>query len=235
MTSNEILAELKSQGNEGYKKIMMIHGAKEPIFGVKIEYLKKIQKRVKMDYQLALDLYDSGVSDAMYLAGLIADDMRMTKKDLQKWVAKAYCSMHSEYTVPWVASASQHGWALANEWVESAKEHVAAAGWSTLASLVATKNDDELDIPALKKLLQRVQKSMHKAPNRVRYAMNGFVISVGSAVTDLHEPAIQTARKIGKVSVDMGGTACKVPDAEEYIDKVAQRGAIGKKRKSAKC
>ena len=36
--------------------------------------LKKYQKRIKKDYQLSLDLYDSGVSDAMYLAGLIADE-----------------------------------------------------------------------------------------------------------------------------------------------------------------
>ena len=46
--------------------------------------MKKIQKRVKMDYQLALDLYDTGIADAMYLAGLIADDAKMTRKDLQK-------------------------------------------------------------------------------------------------------------------------------------------------------
>jgi hypothetical protein len=36
-----------------------------------VEELKKIQKRIKKDYQLALDLYDTGIYDAMYLAGLI--------------------------------------------------------------------------------------------------------------------------------------------------------------------
>jgi hypothetical protein len=33
----------------------------------------------------------------------------------------------------------------------------------------------------------------------------------------------------------MGDTACKVPFAPDYIRKVNQRGAIGKKRKTAKC
>ena len=69
--------------------MMFNHGVKEPIFGVKIEDMKKIQKRIKKDYQLALDLYDTGIYDAMYLAGLIADDAKMTKKDLQHWVDKA--------------------------------------------------------------------------------------------------------------------------------------------------
>jgi hypothetical protein len=57
---------------------------------VAISELKKFQKRIKKDYQLALDLYDTGNYDAMYLAGLIADDARMTRKDLQRWVEKAY-------------------------------------------------------------------------------------------------------------------------------------------------
>src|SRR4051812_13214860 len=87
-TAKAILDEIKPLGNEGYKKIMLRHGAAEPIYGVKIEELKKIQKRIKKDYRLALDLYDTGVYDAMYLAGLIADDGQMTKKDLQRWVTK---------------------------------------------------------------------------------------------------------------------------------------------------
>ena len=65
------------------------HGVQEPFFGVKIGDMKKIQKRIKKDYQLALDLYDTGNYDAMYLAGLIADDARMTKKDLNQWVKMA--------------------------------------------------------------------------------------------------------------------------------------------------
>src|ERR1700738_5427219 len=102
MTAKDIVAELKKFGTEQTKKMWIKHGAKEPCLGVKVEDMKKIQKRVKMDYQLALDLYDTGISDAMYLAGLIADDAKMTKKDLQRWVEKAYCGLHSEYTVPWV-------------------------------------------------------------------------------------------------------------------------------------
>ena len=70
--------------------------------------LKKIQKRIKKDYKLALDLYKTGNYDAMYLAGLITDDERMTKMDLKRWVTKAYAGALSGYTVPWVAAGSQH-------------------------------------------------------------------------------------------------------------------------------
>jgi 3-methyladenine DNA glycosylase AlkD len=213
----------------------MNHGIKEPFFGVKIEDMKKIVKRVKQDYQLALDLYDTGIFDAMYLAGLIADDMKMTRKDLQHWVDRAYCGMLSEYTVPWVASGSNHGWDLALDWIESKKDTVAAAGWATLTSLAATKEDEQLELATYKRLLDRVGKTIHDQPNRVRYAMNGFVIGVGSYIKSLTKTALETAKKMGTVEVDMGGTACKVPAVAEYIKKVEARGTIGKKRKSAKC
>jgi 3-methyladenine DNA glycosylase AlkD len=202
---------------------------------VKVEDLKKFQKRIKTDYQLALDLYDTGIYDAMYLAGLIADDARMTRKDLRRWVERANCPALSEYTVAWVAAGSTHGRELALEWIDSRKEGVAASGWATLGGLVATREDSELDLAELKQLLKRVQETIHQQPNRVRYAMNGFVIAVGSYVRALTDAALQTAAKMGPLTVDMGGTACKVPSAAEYIQKVQKRGAIGKKRKTMKC
>jgi 3-methyladenine DNA glycosylase AlkD len=235
MTAMKIVDELKALGSDSIKKVLMKHGAQEPFFGVKIEHLKKIQKRIKMDYELALELYDTGISDAMYLAGLIADDARMTKKDLQRWADGAYWNMLSAYTVPWVAAGSPHGHELALKWIDSKKANLATAGWSTFSSLVATKDDDDLDIAELKKLLKRVEKTIHQQPDQVRYVMNGFVIAVGSYVKELTEAAKETAEKIGEVKVDMGDTSCKVPYASDYIKKVEDRGMIGKKRKTAKC
>lgn len=233
MSATQILDELKAMGTPQTKKTWMNHGAKEPCFGVKVEDMKKIQKRVKVDYKLALELYDSGVADAQYLAGLIADDAKMTKKDLQKWVKTARWSMVSEFTVPWVASGSPHGREIALEWIESKDDAIAAAGWQTYSSLVAIKEDEDLDFGEIKKLLQRVAKTIHEQPNRVKYVMNGFMIAVGGWVMPLHKLALDTAEKVGKVEVDLVGS-CKIPFAPEYIKKTAAR-TKGKKRKSPKC
>ena len=235
MTANDILDELKPLGSDSYKKILFRYGIQEPVFGVKIEHLKKIQKRVKKDYQLALDLYDTGVYDAMYLAGLIADDQKMTKKDLRKWAKNGNSASLCGFTVAWVAAESNHGRELALEWIDSENENVASAGWATLAGIVALEDDADLDLAELKRLLTRAQKTIHNEKNHVRYVMNSFVIAVGSYVKPLSDLAIQTAKKIGAVTVDMGDTACKVPSAAEYIKKIEKRGAIGKKRKTVKC
>lgn len=234
-TAKEILADLKKRGSETYRNTMLKHGMQEPIYGVKIEYLKTYQKTIKHDYELAKELFASGIYDAMYLAGLIADDKQMSKADLQSWVKNAKSSGIAEYTVPWVAAESNHGWELGLQWIDAKQEGIASSGWATLSSLVAIKPDEELDLAALKKLLQRVEKSIHDQPNRVRYCMNNFVIAVGSYVKPLTEFCIQVAGKISPVAVDMRGTCCKIPLAEETINKVKKRGTLGKKRKSTKC
>ena len=202
---------------------------------MKIEYLKKIQKRIKKDHALALALYETGISDAMYLAALIADPSKMTKRQLDKWAKNAYWYMLSEYAVAWVASESPAGMEVAANWIESPKENIASSGWSTLASIVAIKPDEELDLAQIEKLLDRVQREVHSAPNRVRYTMNGFLIAVGCYVTPLAPKAISVAKAIGTVAVDMGGTACKVPNVVDYIKKVEKMGRQGRKRKTAMC
>jgi len=99
MTFEEIMRFLKEHENPGGKKVLMRHGARDPFYGVRIADLKKIVKKVKKNHELAMKLYATGNSDAMYLAGLIADESRMSKPDLQSWVKDAYWYMLSEVAV----------------------------------------------------------------------------------------------------------------------------------------
>lgn len=233
MTTHEIMAQLEAFGNASTKKTLMSHGAKEPLYGVKVEDLKKILKKTKKNHALSLELYSTGNSDAMYLAALMADETQMTEEQLDEWVDQAYWFYLNEFAVPWVAAETPFGFNLGLKWIDSTKETTAAAGWGTLASIASLKS--ELDFEVYSRLLDRVEKEIHTAPNRVRYVMNGFLIAIGGAVPELNAKALAIAAKVGIVRVDMGGTACKVPLATEYIHKVMDKGALGKKRKSARC
>lgn len=236
MTTKQVLDEIKKSGSESTKKTLIKHGAKEPFYGVKIEDLKKIQKKIKENnQQIAIELYESGIGDAQYLAGLMADGSKMNKKQLQSWVEGALWNMISEYSVPWVACENEDAPAIALKWIDSSNPNIATSGWNTFSSIAATWPDEELDIALFRKLLKRVEKDIGKAPNRVRYCMNSFVIAAGSYIKDLTKEATETGKKIGNVEVDMNGTACKVPFAPDYIKKVADKGYLGKKKKTAKC
>lgn len=235
MTVKEVLKELENYGDAQTKKTFLRHGAHEPLFGVRVGDLKKILKKTKKNHELSLELYKTGNSDAMYLAGLMADEKQITEAQLDEWVEMAYWHYLNEYAVPWVAAETPFGFDLGKKWIRSKKEGTAAAGWATLTGYAAVHRDEDLDINAYSELLDQVAHEIHQAPNRVRYVMNGFVIGVGSTVVGLTEKAKDVARKIGKVEVNMGDTACQVPMASDYIQKVIDKGQTGKKRKTARC
>lgn len=97
----------------------------------------------------------------MYRAGLVADDARVTGKDLQRWVDQAYARVLIGSTVAWVTAGSPQGKSMALKRLESKKDLVAAAGWATLGSLVAITEDTDLDLPELNLLMQRPARTIH--------------------------------------------------------------------------
>ncbi len=235
MNFEEIMQKLEELGSEQTKRIYLNHGAKEPYFGVKIGDLKKLVKFVKKDHELAIQLFNSGNHDAMYLAGLSVNPKLISKETLQEWAKKAYWYMIAEYTVAQVAAESDYALELAREWMKSEEEMVAVCGWSTYANYISITPDEKLDLNEIKTLLKQVKNTIHNERNRVRYVMNGFVISVGAYVADLNEEAKEVAEYIGKVQVDVGNTTCKVPLATDYIKKVEDKNRVGMKRKTCIC
>lgn len=235
MDTREILAKLEKAGNPDTKRVFMNHGAREPFWGVKTADIDKIAKPIKTDHNLALELYASGNSDAKVLAGKIVDPLKMTVKDLNLWVDGADWYMLSEYTVAGVAAESPNALKMARKWMKSEKELIASAGWSTYASYLSLEHEEPLNLEEIRSLLKGIETGIHNAQNRVRYCMNNFVICVGSYVPELLKEAKRVAEKIGKVTVDMGKTSCKVPFATDYIGKIEKMGRVGKKRKNARC
>lgn len=135
-TVNLIMQKLESLGNEQIKKIYIKHGAKEPLFGIKTMDLRPIVREIKKNYDLSIKLYETGNYDAMYLAGLIADPLKMTKEDFEKWIENAYCHGLSDYTVATTLAKSSMAQEIADEWIFSNKDLHQSAGWSCYCNLV---------------------------------------------------------------------------------------------------
>ena len=232
-----ITALLKKKGTEQMCEMYARHGMpKDRAYGVSMADLKVIAKTIKGRQALAVELYQTGNLDAMYLAGMVADGKKMSAKELHSWAdAAAGMSMISEYTVPWVAVEHPEARKLATKWIASKKDHVASAGWCTYSGIVAVTADDALDHGEIEKLLKHVVQEVHTAPNRVRANMNGFLIAVGTYVPPLLPQAKRAAKEIGEVTVDMGDTACVVRLATESIAKAEKSGKLGRKRKTIRC
>ncbi len=234
-TLEQVMKRLKSLGTESTRKTLMRHGAPGDIYGVKIGDLKPLVRELKGQQELALALYATGNHDAMYLAGLVANGAEMTRQELESWARSSVWSMHAEHTVPSVVVESPHAVALARKWIKANDPLLAATGWNTYSGILATRPDDELDLDEVRQLLDQVAKGVKTAPNRIRYAMNNFVISVGAYIAPLLKAAKRVAKELETIEVDMGETSCKVPPMLESIEKIEQMGRVGKKRKTMKC
>ena len=87
MTLAETMSALEKAGSAQTRKTYARHGAKEPMFGVSFATLKTLLKRIRVDHELALALWETRNLDARNLAVKIADPARMSASDLDRWAS----------------------------------------------------------------------------------------------------------------------------------------------------
>jgi 3-methyladenine DNA glycosylase AlkD len=220
MTEQEALQQLEALGTEQNRKVYRRHGVGDPLYGVSYANLGKLVKTIKKDHQLARGLWASGNHDARVLATMIADPARMDAKDLDSWVRDLQNYAQTD-AFSKLAGHTPHARLKMEAWTRSPEEWIGAAGWNVLG-LLATA-DTSLKDEDLEPYLEVIEREIHTRKNRVRYAMNGALIAIGTRNERLEKRALAVAAKIGEVEVDHGETGCKTPDAAEYIRKVKTR------------
>lgn len=235
MELKDIMEELESLGTDRTKKIYKNNGAREPVFGVTISAMKPIFKKIKYNQSLAEQLYATGNYDAMYLAGMIAEPQKMSEEDFDRWIDGAYFYMISDYIVAVTLAETDLAFNVADRWIDSNKELAMSAGWSCYNWLLGSRKDNEFDKNKLLSMLDRVSNTIHNQPNRTKYAMNEFVITVGISYIPLQEEAKIVAEKIGKIEVYKNNSLVVTNNAAETIQNAADKGKLGFKRKHVRC
>lgn len=220
LTLADVMALLEQAGSEQARKTYTRHGASGPMFGVAFGTLSALQKRIRVDQELAAKLWQTGNVDARNLAMKIADPAAMQPSDLDRWARENPMRMCELYIAS-LAQESGQGPAKAKEWLASAEAKLRATGW-TLVAVLANRDEESPDDTFAQWLLG-IEKSIHAEANEVKAAMNGALIAIGGRSPALRKSAAAAARRIGSVEVDHGATACETPDAISYIDKMWAR------------
>jgi len=230
MTFAETMKQLESLGTAQARKTYARHGAGREVFGVSVANLYKLQKQIKQDHALARQLWESCNLDAQWLATMIADPAMMNSREADAWARN---SRHHEHLLGGFLAALVSRSECADQkmraWMKSKDEFTRASGYNLLGSRLKN-GDTTLTDNDCKKYLETIEKEIHASPNRARYSMNSALIGIGVYRRDLTEAAIAAAKRIGKVEVDHGQTACQTPDAVPYIQKSLARKSA--KRKS---
>lgn len=232
MTISDIMKQLEAKGTEQARRIYTNHGADLDMYGVSMKDLKLIAKKIPKNHSLGMELLQSNHIDAMYLSQWIIDSNNVTIQQLETVLKQTDYYMIIENVVSTIAAKNT---SLAKEciskWIDSSSHRQRQAAYTIYSLLISSIPNEQLDFEHISQRLDHIKAKIHLEQNRVRYAMNNFVIHVGGYLQELHDKALATSNEIGIVSVSMGKTACKVPYAPDYISKMKQRNMIGTKRK----
>ncbi|MCH4827023.1 DNA alkylation repair protein [Planococcus halocryophilus] len=235
MNYETVMQELEALGKERTKKIYLSNGAREPLFGVATGAMKPIAKKIKIDQELAEQLYATGNYDAMYFAGIIADPKAMTAEDFDRWIEGAYFYMLSDFVVALTLSESNLAQEVADQWIVSGEELKMSAGWSCYCWLLGNRSDEEFSESKISAMLDTVEKNIHSTPSRTSSSMNNFLYTVGISFRPLNDKAVEVSKRVGIVEIKRDNKKNSLLNAYESIQTAMEKGRLGFKRKYVRC
>ena len=201
MNVREAMRQLEAAGSAQTRKIYRNHGVTGDMFGVSYANLGKLHKKIKIDHELAEQLWATGNHDARVLALKVADPLRMSAKDIDAWVKQ----LDNRVLVGEFAGLvrrTRFAKKRMEKWTKSKSEWVGSVGWCLLAGLAL--KDDSVSDDELTAFLERIEEHIHSSKNRVRHNMNQALIAIGVRNATLNKRALAVAKRIGKVEVDHG-------------------------------
>ena len=219
MTVNEILAQLKSLGDDARRKHNTKAGAPDNQFGVKLGDLRAIAKKIKTDHELALNLWETGNVEAQLLATLIIKLTSLSADELDKLTRSTTCAQVADWLNAYVVAQHPEKEVLREKWMMAKDRWAARAGWHLTASRV-NKGADGLDLPAL---LDRIEKEMPKAMPEVQWTMNSTLAAIGIKHAAHRKRAIAIGEKIGLYRDWPVSKGCIPPYVPVWVEAMVKR------------
>ncbi|HYI12824.1 MAG TPA: DNA alkylation repair protein, partial [Thermoanaerobaculia bacterium] len=183
MNSREILSTFEKLGKPQTAAIYKRYGSGD-VYGVLTSEIARLQKKIKVDHALAVDLWNTGNAEARILSLLIADPQRLSRADADRLVKEGPVRFLGGYLADLVAR-SPIAKATMRAWLKSQDELSREMGYGILCMLLKADPDSIRDEDA-DKILTTIAREIHRSPNWVRYAMNSALISIG-----IYKPALR--------------------------------------------
>lgn len=221
MTVHEILARLKSLGDDARRAHNVKYGAPDNQFGVKLGDIRALAKKIKTDHALALKLWNTGNVEAQLLAALLLQPKALSRDEIDQLTRSTTCAQVADWLNAYVVAQHPEKDVLRDKWMKDKDRWAARAGWNLTASCV-NKGADGLDMPAL---LDRIEKEMPKAKPEVQWTMNNTLAAIGIHHPKLRKRAIAIGEKIGLYRDWPVSKGCTPPFVPIWVEAMVKRQA----------
>ncbi|KAF2330302.1 DNA alkylation repair protein [Flavobacterium daemonense] len=219
MTAKEILAQLKSLGDEKVFAQNKKRGASENQFGVKMGDIRTLAKKIKINHELALELWDTENADARFLAILIIDPKKLSNEQIAKMVSSEKFVHIADWFYSYIIKDYADRETLRQAWMHTSDVMHGRAAWSLTSGCVA-RNPEILDLPAL---LDRIENEMPTAAPEVQWTMNSTLAQIGIKFPEYRERALAIGEKLGIYRDYPTSKGCTSPFAPIWINEMVRR------------
>src|SRR5262247_4083481 len=136
MTVKETLKQLKALGDDKVRAHNTKYGAGDNQFGVKLGDIRGLAKKIKINHELALSLWETGNADAQLLATLLIKPKSLSAQEMDRLVRSVAFSHVADWLNSYVVKQHPDKETLRQEWMVTDDPMAARAGWSLTAERV---------------------------------------------------------------------------------------------------
>ena len=195
MDLNDVLAELRSQANDENVVGMTRFGINpDRTLGITIPALRAMAKRIGVDHDVALGLWESGIHDARTLAGMVDDPAQVTPEQMDQWVSEFDSWDVCDQVCGNLFDQTPYAFAKVREWSGRDEEFVRRAAFALLAAL--SVHDKRSSDEAFTACFPLIVAASIDERNFVKKAVNWALRQIGKRNVALNARAIELAREI---------------------------------------
>ncbi len=215
-TVEAVMAELAALEDPRAREVNARHGDDH---GVNLSKLRAVAKRLKVQQDLALQLWATGDTAARLLALLICRPKAFDAAELDLMLRGARTPKVQDWLVNYVVKKSPHAEALRLLWFADPDPVVASAGWALTTERVA-KEPEGLDLPGL---LDVIEAEMQSAPERLQWAMNHCLAQIGIEHAGHRARALDIGERLEVLKDYPTPANCTSPYAPIWIAEMVKR------------
>ena len=197
MRYEEVLESLESLADPAAVAGMARFGiSSKNTYGISVQNLRRIAKRIGKDHMLALRLWSSGIHEGRILASLIDSPEKVTEEQMEKWVKDIDSWDICDQCCLNLFSKTKFSYAKAAEWSGRNEEFVKRSSFSLMAALAVHERNvgDDRFVDFLKIIIRESSDER----NFVRKAVNWALRQIGKRSLELNKKAIEASEQIAK-------------------------------------
>ncbi|MFJ4266487.1 DNA alkylation repair protein [Paenarthrobacter nicotinovorans] len=214
----DVRAELAALEDPRAREINEKHGDDH---GVNLGKLRAIAKRLKVQPDLARELWATGDTAARLLSLLICRPKSYDQSELDGMLREARAPKVHDWLVNYVVKKNPAAEDLRVAWFSDLDPVVASAGWA-LTSERIVKKPEGLD---LGKLLDIIEAEMKEAPERLQWAMNNCLAQIGIEHPEYRDRALDIGERLEVLKDYPTPPNCTSPFAPVWITEMVRRKA----------